>query len=212
MAIGLALLLGIRFPKNFDAPLRSRNIADFWRRWHITLGAWVRDYLYLPLGGSRRGTTRTTLNLLFVMALVGLWHGAAATFLLWGLYNGGLMAGHRLLRDRGVLPASEWLARGTTLALVIAGLALFRSGESGVAADVVGGMLGLNGIAGGPEVTVSFVVVVLGLLAVLQFAPETWDLAMRPRLSSRAAVALGAVTGFAMLHLADPSPFLYFQF
>jgi alginate O-acetyltransferase complex protein AlgI len=88
IAIGSALLLGIRFPKNFEAPYQAQNLTDFWRRWHISLSTWLRDYLYIPLGGSRRGSLRTYRNLLLTMVLGGLWHGASWTFVFWGLLHG----------------------------------------------------------------------------------------------------------------------------
>lgn len=99
MAIGIALLLGFRFPQNFDRPYAAVSIQDFWRRWHMTLSRWLRDYLYFPLGGNRRGRLRTYRNLLITMGLGGLWHGAAGTFVVWGLYQGMGMAAERFLSD-----------------------------------------------------------------------------------------------------------------
>ena len=100
MAIGLAAMFGFRFEKNFDYPYRSRSIAEFWRRWHISLGAWFRDYVYIPLGGNRRGGARQLLNLLIVWLLTGLWHGAAWTFVVWGLWHGAFILLERfVLRD-----------------------------------------------------------------------------------------------------------------
>jgi D-alanyl-lipoteichoic acid acyltransferase DltB (MBOAT superfamily) len=99
IAIGVALLLGFRFPDNFDRPYAATSLRDFWRRWHITLSRWLRDYVYIPLGGSRRGPRRTQLNLLVTMVLGGLWHGAAWTFVLWGAVHGGGLAAERLLEQ-----------------------------------------------------------------------------------------------------------------
>jgi len=96
MARGSALLLGIKLPQNFDFPYFSASISDFWRRWHMTLGAWVRNYLYIPLGGSRGGLWRTCLNLMIIMVLVGLWHGANWGFIIWGVWHGAALVGHRL--------------------------------------------------------------------------------------------------------------------
>ncbi len=106
MAIGLALLLGFRFPANFDAPYTATSLQDFWRRWHMTLSRWLRDYLYVPLGGSRDGRWRTYRNLLLTMLLGGLWHGAAWTFVVWGALHGGGLAVERLLDDRRSARAS----------------------------------------------------------------------------------------------------------
>ena len=97
MAIGLALLLGFRFPDNFDRPYAARSPQEFWRRWHMTLSRWLRDYLYIPLGGNQRGRRRTAINLLVTMVLGGLWHGAAWTFVIWGGVHGGALAGQRAL-------------------------------------------------------------------------------------------------------------------
>lgn len=96
MAIGIALLLGFRFPKNFDAPYKSATITEFWRRWHISLSSWLRDYLYISLGGNRKGRARTYANLLITMILGGLWHGAALRFVLWGALHGVALALHKL--------------------------------------------------------------------------------------------------------------------
>lgn len=99
MAIGIALLLGFRFPQNFDRPYAAVSVQDFWRRWHMTLSRWLRDYLYFPLGGNRQGRLSTYRNLIITMALGGLWHGAAGTFIVWGLYHGAGLAGERYLSD-----------------------------------------------------------------------------------------------------------------
>src|SRR5690606_32429791 len=92
IAIGSALVLGVRFPLNFDSPYKAHNIVDFWRRWHISLSTWLRDYLYIPLGGNRKGRGRTYLHLLITMVLGGLWHGAAWTFVMWGFLHGAALA------------------------------------------------------------------------------------------------------------------------
>ena len=113
MAIGVALLMGFRFPQNFDRPYTAVSVQDFWRRWHMTLSRWLRDYLYIPLGGNRRGRARTYLNLLVTMTLGGLWHGAAGVFIAWGLYQGAGLAAERLSgeinsrRARSTKPNSE---------------------------------------------------------------------------------------------------------
>ena len=100
IAIGIAKLLGFRFPKNFDRPYAASSIQDFWRRWHMTLSRWLRDYLYIPLGGNRRGARRTLINIFVTMLLGGLWHGAAWTFVFWGAYHGALLAAEQWRRQR----------------------------------------------------------------------------------------------------------------
>jgi alginate O-acetyltransferase complex protein AlgI len=121
MAIGLGKLFGFDFPENFNQPYRSRSITEFWRRWHMTLSRWFRDYVYVPLGGNRHGPWRTYRNLVIVFFLCGLWHGAAFTFVVWGLYHGVLLIIERLYMARfGELPRGP-LAWATTLLLVMIG-------------------------------------------------------------------------------------------
>jgi alginate O-acetyltransferase complex protein AlgI len=114
MAIGLAKWFGFELPINFNFPYLSENIADFWKRWHISLSTWMRDYLYIGLGGSRRGTVRTHFNLLATMTLCGLWHGASWNYVLWGAYNGVLLVLHRIYD--GLLSGRAWAdrVRGST--------------------------------------------------------------------------------------------------
>ena len=130
MAIGLAGLLGFRIPINFRMPYAAQNPVEFWRRWHISLSTWLRDYLYIPLGGNRRGRARTYVNLMLTMLLGGLWHGAAWTFVVWGAYHGVLLALHRLLFRGRVRHESALAVLGRRLAtfhLVAAGFVIFRA-------------------------------------------------------------------------------------
>jgi alginate O-acetyltransferase complex protein AlgI len=146
MAIGLGLMLGLRFMENFRSPYLSESVTEFWRRWHISLSSWLRDYLYFPLGGNRGGTRRTILNLLVVMVLGGLWHGAAVTFVLWGAWHGLLLAIERLRRNASPPPAlPRPLAIASTMVLVIVGWVLFRASSLEVAARMYAGMIGLFG-------------------------------------------------------------------
>jgi alginate O-acetyltransferase complex protein AlgI len=135
MAIGLAAMFGIRFTENFARPYVSRSITEFWRRWHITLSSWFRDYVYIPLGGSRRGTFVTARNLLIVFVVTGLWHGAAWTFLAWGLYHGAFLVVERLAfgERRNAMGGSSW-RYCYALPVVIFGWVLFRSGTIAQAA------------------------------------------------------------------------------
>lgn len=119
IAIGLAKLMGFEFPHNFNAPYQSINITDFWRRWNITLSGWLRDYLYIPLGGNRKGKIRTYVNLIITMLLGGLWHGASWNFVLWGALHGSYLAIERFLSDRKItFPISSTLKRYLTFLLV----------------------------------------------------------------------------------------------
>lgn len=138
MAIGLAKAIGYEVPENFNFPYLSKNIADFWKRWHITLSNWIRDYVYISLGGNRKGKSRTYLNLIFAMTLCGLWHGAAWTFVFWGFFHGLVLVIYHFglnVRSRKIIsiedgvsnPFSEFLGRIATLLTVVVGWVFFRS-------------------------------------------------------------------------------------
>ena len=135
MAVGLGYLFGLRIPQNFNAPYRALGIGDFWRRWHISLSTWLRDYLYIPLGGSKKGSTRTYCNLMVTMLLGGLWHGASWTFVFWGGYHGFLLA-----LDRTFQPILQKIPkicyRGITFLLVVIGWVFFRSTDFHMASFV----------------------------------------------------------------------------
>lgn len=164
MAVGMGRMLGFRFPENFDCPYHARSITEFWRRWHMTLSRWLRDYLYIPLGGNRLGPRRTIVNLMTVMALGGLWHGAAWSFLLWGLWHGGWLVAERLAGVRGrersreaggrLHPAArtptrrvagEAARRGATVIIVMLGWVLFRSESFAGAVRLYAGLAGAHG-------------------------------------------------------------------
>ena len=188
MAVGLAWLLGFRFPQNFDSPYKARNISDFWRRWNMTLSAWIRDYIYIPLGGSRRGPTRTATNLVVTMFLAGLWHGAAWTFVVWGLIHGTLLAGHAGLRRAGLTPSSVAVNRAVTFAVVVAAFVVFRAPDLRTAATVLASMVGLSGIESGAQLDVllplEFAVLTAALLVFVNVAPNTWEIRAAPRARS----------------------------
>lgn len=127
MAVGLGLMLGIKFPKNFNFPYISKSITEFWRRWHITLSQWFRDYLYIPLGGNRRGNFRTYFNLFMVFVLCGIWHGASWAFLFWGIYHGLFLVIERLGLKSGLKKLPNVLQHCYTLLVVIVGWVFFRA-------------------------------------------------------------------------------------
>jgi alginate O-acetyltransferase complex protein AlgI len=213
MAIGLALLLGFRFPQNFDAPYQSANISEFWRRWHMSLSFWMRDYLYVPLGGNQGSRLRTMCNLALVMFLGGLWHGAAWTFVVWGLYHGVLLAGHAACRERGWVPRGRPLAVFCTLLSVMVGWVFFRATSLAEAVQLLGVMGGMRQGEGGNLALVASplawaVLLLAGIIAA--FLPDTWRLAVPRR------PIWGAILAFLFLcctfRFATPSPFLYFQF
>ncbi len=127
MAIGLAFMLGFTFPKNFDYPYVSQSITEFWRRWHMSLSSWFRDYVYIPLGGNRHGQAKTVRNLLAVFFLTGLWHGAAWQFIVWGLYHGGFLMLERFGFGRVIAAAPRLVRHAYVLAVVMIGWVFFRA-------------------------------------------------------------------------------------
>jgi len=146
MAIGLAAMFGFRFEKNFDYPYRSRSIAEFWRRWHISLGAWFREYVYIPLGGNRRGAARQILNLLIVWLLTGLWHGASWTFVVWGLWHGAFILLERFV-FRGLSERLPGFVRTiATTVIVFVGWIFFFSPTMADAVRYIGQIFGAGGL------------------------------------------------------------------
>ncbi len=213
MALGLAFLLGFRFPQNFDAPYQSANISEFWRRWHMSLSFWLRDYLFIPLGGSRGSRLQTLRNLAIVMFLGGLWHGAAWTFVAWGLYHGLLLVGYSVCKQRGWVPRSRVLAVLCTFLAVMVGWVLFRSTSLADAGRMLGAMSGWSPGQGGNVALVSTPLawmVLLLALGVAWLVPDTWRLNFPRRPVWGVALALLLV--LCLLRFATPSPFLYFQF
>ena len=217
MAIGLALLLGYRFPRNFDQPYRASSLQDFWRRWHISLSSWLRDYLYIPLGGSRKGAARTYLNLFLTMMLGGLWHGASWTFVLWGALHGLWLGLERLwARNRPVaLPrAPIWLAWAVTFHIVVLGWIFFRAPDLDTAVRY------LQGLATGQWTNtlvtpLSLALVALGLA--IHAAPPSLIPSLARRLRRWPAPALGLALGSLILVIdaVGPdgvAPFIYYQF
>jgi alginate O-acetyltransferase complex protein AlgI len=214
MAVGLAWLLGFRFPQNFNSPFKAVNISDFWRRWNMTLSSWFRDYLFIPLGGSRQGTKRTVFNLVLTMFLVGLWHGAAWTFVVWGLVHGLYLGSHAVLRNRGLTPNSVALNRLVTFLLVCAAFVIFRATSLGVAGDVLSSMVGLHGLDASAQLhallPVKFALLAAALLVFVNVAPNTWEIELRPR--AWQGMAAGIAAAIAVMTISQPHPFIYFQF
>jgi alginate O-acetyltransferase complex protein AlgI len=215
MAIGLGLMLGFAFPVNFDQPYVSRSITEFWRRWHISLSTFLRDYLYIPLGGNRRGRVRTYVNLAATMLLGGLWHGAAWTFIAWGAYQGFWMIVERL---SGKSSLYSWAPKPAQMALTFVlamfGWVLFRASTMGGALHHFEAMFGLAGddvtrqLFVAPLRWAAFAIaaiVVWGFpttQAQVHAAKPGWVLSLQPLF----------VLALVHLHYENDVPFLYFQF
>jgi alginate O-acetyltransferase complex protein AlgI len=218
IAIGSALLLGVRFPQNFRAPYTASNLIDFWRRWHISLSTWLRDYLYVSLGGNRRGPARTYLNLMLTMLLGGLWHGASWTFVAWGGLHGLGLAATRFVRDRAGPPSNGILLKAVKVVLtfhfVTAAWILFRADSFGHAATYFGRLASLTTYH--PNLYPRLLAVMaVGLVS--HFVPEGSYQALRTRFAGLPAPAQGVTLFAAALCVremasAQAVPFVYFQF
>ena len=241
MAVGLSRMFGVDLPLNFASPYKATSIIEFWRRWHMTLSRFLRDYLYIPLGGSRHGSGRRFGNLLATMLLGGLWHGAGWTFVLWGALHGVYLVANHLWRAaktrlglfRGESTRLRLLVAGgvTFLAVVVAWVP-FRAASLAQAGDVLAGMVGLNGVAlpeGLESGSLGMAWVwITGLLAVAWLAPNTQEIMARHlpqmrgitgagglmswRPATSYAVVAAVVGVLALGHLGNVSEFLYFQF
>jgi alginate O-acetyltransferase complex protein AlgI len=221
MAIGLGRLLGFHFPENFADPYQSRSVTEFWRRWHMTLSRWFRDYLYIPLGGNRKGSVRTYVNLVVVFFLCGLWHGAGYTFIAWGLFHGAFLAGERFARDRWAIFPHGALGQAYTLLAVTVGWVLFRSATRTQAAVFLREMLFANGrgfgAAGAVEVLPADQACFLAIGIVLAVVPMPKALTVASPhaaglLLQRTATLVLFVYSAAMLSEGTFNPFIYFQF
>ncbi len=227
IAIGVALLLGIRFPQNFDAPYSAASLQDFWRRWHMTLSRWLRDYLYIPLGGNRRGEVRTYVNLFLTMVIGGFWHGANWTFVVWGAIHGGGLAVERRIKEawarrerplgvpRPVVVAIQWLV---TFHVVVLAWVFFRARDFANAFDVLGRIFVSSGAPFTiTDVSVAVVGIAVVLLLLSQFVP--------PDVPRRIAVLfgqfppllqiVGVAAALVVIDAFGPegvAPFIYFRF
>jgi D-alanyl-lipoteichoic acid acyltransferase DltB (MBOAT superfamily) len=218
IAIGIANLLGYQFPQNFNQPYRALSVQDFWRRWHMTLSSWLRDYLYIPLGGNRGGTLLTYRNVLLTMMLGGLWHGASATFIIWGLLHGGALVVERMLGVTGegghrrVPAVVSWFI---TLHLVCLAWVFFR------ASSLDGAQAYLSTLFSGAEVVSTTVTPLVALMlvfgALTQIIPNAWFDRLEASYD-RASIAVKVAIPFVVIFLvavAAPGgvpPFIYFQF
>ncbi len=232
MALGLGRMFGIRLPINFNAPYRSRSITEFWRRWHITLSQFLRDYLYIPLGGNRKGPHRQTVNLMIVMLLGGLWHGAAWTFVVWGGLHGLALAWCRMLDRRlpgGLFARVRQAAVACTFLFTVITWVFFRAEGFPAAAGMLAGMAGLNGAGAWPgdEPFIAAAVCALIVWLLPDTAPAFRDhlddaalkaaqVADQPRIRWRpgrfAAAGLAGLAAIAALNSWSVDEFIYYDF
>lgn len=215
MALGLGLMLGFVLPENFDSPYRAASIGEFWRRWHVSLSSWIRDYLYLPLGGNRGGAVARLAVLFATMGLAGLWHGASWTFVLWGLAHAALMALERLSPRRSLVPgAPRGLRVLVTFLAFLVTLVLFRASTLGGASTLWRAMAGVGGerwfvntVPGRQEL------VALGVgLAIVFLAPPARTLVARRSWLFELAIAAAFAVAVVELFFRAQTPFLYFRF
>jgi D-alanyl-lipoteichoic acid acyltransferase DltB (MBOAT superfamily) len=218
IAIGVANLLGYQFPQNFNQPYRALSVQDFWRRWHMTLSFWLRDYLYIPLGGNRGGALFTYRNILITMVLGGLWHGASVSFIIWGLLHGLALVVERMLGVTGpgghrhVPAAISWLV---TFHFVCLTWVFFRAPSLDVALAYLSTLVAGDAIW---STTVTpLVLLMLAFGALTQIIPDAWFERLEVRYD-RASIAVKVALPFAVIFLvavAAPGgvpPFIYFQF
>jgi D-alanyl-lipoteichoic acid acyltransferase DltB (MBOAT superfamily) len=225
MAIGLGLALGFAFPRNFRLPYAARSVTEFWRRWHISLSQWLRDYLYIPLGGSRGPAIETYRNLCLVFVACGLWHGANWTFVIWGVHHGAFLVVERAGLG-GKLARHTWLARAYLLLAVMTGWVWFRARDLDHALAFFGSLAGLNGVSGLSTATALVVhpvtvgaLLIGGVLATIRIDAQRL---LRKALARAAGAtfALGDTAAIALLFALSVlsvaagaySPFLYFRF
>ena len=221
IAIGIALLLGFTFPQNFDSPYAAVSVQDFWRRWHMTLSRWLRDYVYIPLGGSRGGTLVTYRNLLLTMLIGGLWHGAAWTFVVWGGLHGTALALERWRRERRGAVARvtagwpRWRARILTFNFVCLAWIFFRADSFGAAWDMIAGIFTQWGEPS-PLVT-SGVLLAIAVGIGSQYLPARLPRLVMARFSRLPVLGQATVLALALMltSVLGPegvAPFIYFQF
>jgi D-alanyl-lipoteichoic acid acyltransferase DltB (MBOAT superfamily) len=210
MAIGIALLFGLVLPENFRRPYLASDLSDFWRRWHISLSRFMRDYLYIPLGGSRAGWFCYVVAAMITMGLCGLWHGAGWTFVVWGLWHGvGLIvcrAWQSMMR-----PMPGILSWGITMLFVLAGWVLFRAADIGTAMSVLGSLAGLRGIGGSLQ-EIPLLAAAAAVSVLVPSAHEIKESVLRPQPLVAAIAAVVALICIFRVGKEELIPFIYFQF
>lgn len=227
MAIGIALLLGYRFKANFDAPFKSQNPSEWWRRWHISLSTWLRDYLYIPMGGSRCSKPRTHVNLFNTMLLGGLWHGASWMYIIWGAWNGLLLIVHKTLRS--IFPRVSEKKRNAwwrvtanvflTFNLMAFGFMFFRARSMTHVHDMVVQMIHNFHFAVAPQFLSGYLMIVLAMAAgyLMHFAPKSWSKSLEHSYGRLPLLLQSVVLAILLLVIiqvrqSDIVPFIYLQY
>ncbi|MDD3219372.1 MAG: MBOAT family protein [Lachnospiraceae bacterium] len=218
MAIGLGKMFGFRFPKNFNYPYQAKSITDFWRRWHISLSTWFREYVYIPLGGNRVAVPRHMLNLLIVWMLTGLWHGASWNFVIWGLYYGVLLIIEKYVLGRFLEKLPGWIRGIYTMVLVMIGWVFFSSIQMSAAFTTLASMFGFGsgGFLGAHAFYYVKSYLMLFVICILVCRKQTLT-GYRALASRRSGLAVVANVAIVMLCIAflvydTYNPFLYFRF
>lgn len=225
MAIGLGHMFGFHFLENFHYPYMARSITDFWRRWHISLSTWFKEYVYIPLGGNRRGMARQIRNILVVWLLTGFWHGAAWNFMLWGIYFGVLLILEKLFLLRWLEKAPRWVGHLYAMFLVVISWEIFAFDDLSAGLRYLGAMFGLNGAGLWNEQSIYLLYTNLLLFVILLFASMDWGKRLWEKLQARlhtrpisalllknAAYVWVFLLSVAYLVNASYNPFLYFRF
>lgn len=216
MAIGIGRIIGFHFPENFVKPYTAENLTDFWRRWHVSLSTFLRDYLYIPLGGNRKGAVRTYINLLVVFTICGLWHGAAWNFVVWGIYHGLFRMLEYFLKDKFHFCCSGIVGRVFTLFVVCLGWVFFRAESVTRAFGYLGVMFGGEKLAGLQFYQFGYYVPVkVWVIALLATGLAVFRLPGKFRINDCAkGIAAVIVLLISMAYMSDASftPFIYFQF
>lgn len=221
MAIGLGRMFGFKFPENFRYPYESVSITDFWRRWHITLSTWFKEYLYIPLGGNRRGLARQALNLLIVWTLTGFWHGAGWNFVMWGLYYFAILFIEKLFLLKALDKLPRLFRHAYALLLIVIGWVIFASDDVSVMLPYLGSMFGANGALGGMDVYTLLTRAALMVICCVASTelPRRLFVTAAGKMNEKAAFTVKSVLTLALLALSvvfligdSYNPFLYFRF
>lgn len=226
IARGAARVMGMELMENFEVPYFSRSIAEFWSRWHISLSGWFRDYLYIPLGGNRKGERRTYLNNFLTMVIGGLWHGASLMYVIWGAYHGLLLAVHKMIRKVYRIPEP---LRGTfpvrivntliTFSLVVIGFTFFRAPSLDTVGEIFGQIFGSFHLSVLPQFVEGYMMIVVAIVAglLMHFSPRSWSVGATRALTAMPLMVQGLILAMIIFFViqtrqSELVPFIYLQY